>query len=219
MKHLIFVFALAVMAFSWAGAAEQEPVFVSLFDGKTFNGWTTVDGKPVTKGWEVTPEGWIHRAGAGGDIYTEKEYANFILEFEWKVAPKANSGVKYRMARYGNSYLGPEYQVIDDGNKKPDRFSAGSLYELFPPAPDRRLNPPGEWNQSRIVAGGTKIEHWLNGQKVVEADTSTEAFRKAVAASKFRNQKDFAQNPSGRIMLQDHGGEVWFRSLRIKVLP
>jgi hypothetical protein len=207
-----------------AMAQAADDGFVPLFDGKTLSGWTTLAKKPVTQGW-VVEDGVLHRKDKGGDIYTEKDYGNFILEFEWKSAVNTNSGVKYRMMYYGKEYLGPEYQVFDDGEPAKPKIGnptqrTAAIYELFAPNDQKKLNPPGEWNSGKIVANGTKLEHWINGQKVAEADTSSPEWAKAVAASKFNKYKPlFGANPSGRIMLQDHGTEVWYRNVRIKVLP
>jgi hypothetical protein len=213
--------AVLGMLLLFAGAAQAQEGWMNMFDGKTLNGWTTLDKKPVPPGgWVVEADGALHRAKKAQDIYTEKEYANFVLEFEWKISAKANSGVKYRTTYYGKQYLGPEYQILDDaaGNHA-GRFETASLYELFAPNTKKTLNPVGEWNKSKIVANGTKIEHWLNGGKVVDVDTSQDDFKKAIAGSKFKKYPNYAQNPSGRIMLQEHGGEVWFKNVRIQVLP
>lgn len=195
---------------------------VPLFDGKTLTGWTLADGKPITAGWQAE-DGVLHRAGKGGDIYTAKEYGNFDFSFEWKIAPGSNSGVKYRMALYGKAWLGPEYQVLDD-DKHPDaklrdgRRKTAALYDLYVANDKKMLKPVGEWNSSRIVAKGSKIEHWLNGKLVLQYDTASEDFKAQVAGSKFAKTPTFNQNPTGRIQLQDHGDEVWFRNLTIKEL-
>ncbi len=217
---------IAISAFMFASAQAQQAGdgFVPLFDGKSLGGWTSLDKKPVAEGW-VVEEGVLHRKSKGGDIYTEKEYGNFILDFEWKSAANTNSGVKYRMMLYGKEYLGPEYQIFDDGDSAKPKLNnptqlTASIYELFAPNDKKKLNPVGEWNSGRIVANGTKIEHWINGQKVAEGDTTSPEWAKAVAASKFGKYKPlFGANPSGRIMLQDHGSEVWFRNVKIKTLP
>lgn len=209
-------------ACSTSNAGDAKDGAVSLFDGKTLTGWTLADGKPITAGWQAE-DGVLHRAGKGGDIYTAKEYGNFDFSFEWKIAEGANSGVKYRMALFGKSWLGPEYQVLDD-DKHPDaklrdgRRKTASLYDLYVPNDKKTLNPVGQWNSSRIVAKGSKIEHWLNGKLVLQYDTASEDFKTQVAGSKFAKTPTFNQNPTGRIQLQDHGDEVWFRNLTIKEL-
>ncbi|MHC4994692.1 MAG: 3-keto-disaccharide hydrolase, partial [Planctomycetota bacterium] len=113
-----------------------------------------------------------------------------------------------------------EYQVLDDAlhaNGKNPLTTAGSLYELKG-ATNKRLKKVGQWNTGRIVAKGTKFEHFVNGRLVLSVDTASDEFDKAVANSKFKKQEKYAQNPTGQIMLQDHNDEVWFRNLRIKVL-
>ncbi len=197
---------------------------VSLFNGKDLTGWTDAKGRPMAEGWKVEEGGVLHRAGKGGDLYTAAEYGDFELSWEWKVATGGNSGVKYRLATYAGKTLGPEYQMLDDVNHPdgkigPHRQSA-SLYDLKPADPAvKKLHPAGEWNSSRIVAKGTVLEHWLNGVKVMSADTSSEEWKAILAKSKFKTIADFARNPAGRIHLQDHGDEAWFRNISIKVLP
>lgn len=193
-----------------------------LSDGKTFAGWVKADGSAVEpgKGWEIA-DGVIHRNAKGGDIFTEKEYGDFELVWEWKLSKGANSGVKYRVTLYGKELLGPEYQMLDDdvhADSKNPTHRTGCIYDLFTAIDNKPVKPIGEWNKSKIVAKGGKFEHWLNGVKVAETDTSSESWKAAVAKSKFKNKKDWALNPKGKIMLQDHGDEIWFRNLMIKEL-
>ncbi len=213
---------LSLLAALTLTASAADPV--SLFDGKDFHLWTNAEGKPVTAGWVVEPGGILHRAAKGGDLYSAKEYGDFEFSFEWKIAEGGNSGVKYRVTSYEKKgLLGPEYQLLDDvkhadAKVGPQRQTA-SLYDFTAPdAAAKKLNPPGEWNTSKIVAKGTKLEHWLNGAKVVEMDLSTDAWKTALAKSKFKDIPTFAKNPKGRLMLQDHGDEVWFRNLVVKEL-
>jgi hypothetical protein len=193
-----------------------------LFDGTTLTGWTTKSGQPVTVGWEVR-DGMIHRSGAGGDIVTTGEWENFELEFSWKAAAGANSGVKYRVGAYppAGQGIGPEYQVLDDAghpNGREPKTSAGSLYDLIPAISTKKLNPVGSWNESRIVARGPHLEHWLNGEKIMEINMASDAWKAAVASSKFKTAPDFGAR-AGRILLQDHGDEVWFRRIRLRPWP
>jgi len=217
---LFLCFATCLMAENPANppAAGWKP----LFDGRSFEGWTTKTGKPVSAGWEVRDDS-LHRHGAGGDIVTTAEWADFELEFEWKVAAGANSGVKYRVGEYAPAGrdIGPEYQVLDDAghaNGKNPKTSAGSLYDLIPASAAKKPRPVGEWNQSRIVARGPHLEHWLNGEKIMETDLDGPAWKTALGASKFKAAPDFGTR-KGRILLQDHGDEVWFRALRIREVP
>jgi hypothetical protein len=208
---------LPLLALLTAGTALFAEDAVSLFDGKTLTGWTLTSGKPIAMGWEVA-DGTIHRAARGGDIVTEKQYHDFILEFEFKVAPKTNSGVKYRWGRYGNQRIGIEYQVADaTASDTKGKHGIGSLYDLFAPSPNGKSRPTGEWNTAKIIAQGDRIEHWLNGEKVVSVTVGSPEWKDALAKSKFKEQADFGTKP-GPILLQDHGTEVWYRNLRIQEL-
>lgn len=180
--------------------------------------WRDGKGNAPAAGWEFK-DGLIHRTSKCGDIFTKKAYQDFELEFEWKVAPGANSGVKYRMKG-----VGPEYQVIDDG-KHPDAKnatrSAASLYDVKAPAEGKPLKAPGEWNRSKVVAKGKQLEHWLNGQKVLELEIDSDEWKAAFAKSKFAKTKGaetWFGREAGPVMLQDHGDEVWYRGIRIRKL-
>ena len=169
-------------------------------------------------GNEKRPDEELPHGGAerGGDIITEKKYENFILEFEWKISKGGNSGVKYR----AKGSLGLEYQVLDDGKHADSKnltHRAGSLYDLVAAPDDKPVKPVGEWNKARIVADGTQLEHWLNGVKIVSIDQSGDDWKARFAKSKYRKNKGFGSGP-GHILLQDHGNEVWFRKLRVRVV-
>ncbi len=187
------------------------------FDGKSLAGWVMADGKPVTHGWEVV-DGVIHLKKEGkrtGYIVTTDEFGDFTLSFDWKIAPGGNSGLKYRVRSYGNKVLGCEYQIYDDaGAKKPiaAKNSSGSLYDLYEPNESKQLNPAGEWNSAKIVVRGNHFEHWLNGKLIVSANVGDAEWEKRVAASKFNDQPEFSRQPRGKLMLTDHGSEVWYRN-------
>jgi hypothetical protein len=197
---------------------------VQLFDGRTLSEWTTLDGRPVAKGWSVV-DGMIRldpRQGRAGAIITKAEFGDFDLEFEWKIAAGGNSGLKYRVRRYSGGWYGCEYQILDDfgyRRKLFPRHSAGSLYDLYEPCPDKRLLPAGQFNSSRIVVQQDRVQHWLNGQLIVSATVGDDDWRSRVAASKFADLDDFGRNSRGKIMLTDHGSEVWFRNLKLELLP
>jgi hypothetical protein len=203
-----------------AGSAMAAPEAVSLFNGKDLTGWNSAKGGEPGKGWEVQ-DGVIHRAGGGGDLVSEKEYADFELEFEWKISKGGNSGVKYRLRKTPAGWIGAEYQVLDDAghpNGKGADTSAGSLYEVIPAAKEKDLKPAGEWNTSKVVAKGDTLEHWLNGKLTLKIDTGSKEWAAGKKASKFAKVEGFAEAGPGRILLQDHGDEVWFRAIRIKEL-
>ena len=217
----MFLRSLFFSACLLVSAAAQEAA--PLFNGKDLTGWTTGEGKPVTAGWVVEAGGVLHRASKGGDIFTAQDYGDYELAWEWKISPGGNCGLKYRVMQFpGKGYLGCEYQLLDDVNHPdgkigPQRKTA-SLYDILPPAADKPLKPVGEWNTSKVIVKGNTFEHWLNGTKVLSVDLTSETFKAARAKSKFKAVPGFAENAKGRIMLQDHNDEAWFRQITLKPL-
>jgi hypothetical protein len=196
---------------------------LELIQGNFLSSWVRADGEPVTGGWEVN-DGVLTRRSRGGDIYTRNEFGDFELNIEWKISQGGNSGIKYRMTKYGKSLLGLEYQVLDDdvhpdGKLRKGRRTSGALYDVFACRVRTHPKPVGEWNQTRIVAQGTRVEHWLNGEMILAYDTTTQAWQEEIAASKFPKNAKFGENPWGKIMLQDHGDEVAYRNVTILPLP
>lgn len=198
-----------------------------IFDGKTSEGWRSINGPDFPKvGWEIK-DGIIAVLGKkGGDIITAKKYTNFDLCFEFKLTPGANSGVKYFIDpdKPKDKAVGYEFQVLDD-DKHPDaklgisgNRTQASLYDILPARADKKVKPIGEWNQGRIVVKGDHIEHWLNGEKVVEFDRTSPEFKAHFEASKFKKDTGFGSRTGGHILLQDHNNLVYFRNLRIKEL-
>jgi hypothetical protein len=161
--------------------------------------------------------------GPGVDLVTRDVYADFELEFEWKVGPGGNSGVIYRVAETGDPAwaTGPEYQLLDDDGHpdgRDSRTSAGALYDLLPPGPTKRLEPVGGFNRGRIVIRAGHVEHWLNGELVVEYDWDGADIRAEIERSKFAGLAGFMRHGSGHIAFQHHGEEAWLRALRIRPL-
>lgn len=210
----------ALVTFSACHLMAAEPV--SLFDGKSFAGWTGQDGKAPGAGWVVDGDAMHLNGAAGGNLLSEKEYTSFDLEWEWKVEDGGNNGIKYWVTKIGGKeWLGIEYQMIDD-EKHPDGKKGGShttasIYDIKQPDAGKPLNPPGQWNKSRVVVNNGKIEHYLNGKLVCEADTTAPEWKTMIAASKFKSKPDFAPG-KGRIMLTDHHDKVWIRNITIKEL-
>ena len=194
-----------------------------LFDGKTTAGWRGLGIKDFPNNrWEVR-DGCLHCLGGPGrttDLITERKYENFELIFEWMV-PKdlGNSGVKYRVQeKKGDGFaFGPEYQLMYDPAAN-DKQATGSLYDVLPPS-GKKLQPKGEFNQSRLLVRGDHVEHWLNGVKVVEYDFGSDRLKQALRKSKFKNRPDWGRDPLGFIALQDHHDEVFFRNLKLRELP
>lgn len=205
-------------------AAAADPA--SPFDG-TLKRWTTPDGKPAPAGWEVV-DGAIHLSKAknapkAGTIVTADDFGDFDLSFEFKIAPKGNSGIKYRVRNYDGKVLGLEYQIYDDeGAKKAlaPKNQTGSIYDLFEPdAKKKKLKPAGEYNSARIIVRNDKIEHWLNGERIVAVAVGDAEWKKRIAQSKFNDAGNFSLNQFGKLMLTDHGAEVWYRNFRFEQFP
>ena len=205
-------------------AAEKAAGWKLLFDGKTTAGWVGIGkGDFPAKGWEVA-DGTLHHIprGGGGDIVTRDAYDDFELSWEWKIAKGGNGGIKYNLPDPKRG-VGFEYQLIDDeghadAKKAGGKHQTASLYDLFAPAADRKLNPPGEWNQSRIIVKGNQVEHWLNGTKTVEFALGSDTLKAAIANSKYKEIPKFGEKTKSPILIQDHGDEIWLRSIKLRPL-
>lgn len=202
-------------------AAEQAEGWQLLFDGASLQHWRSLKSERPGAGWRVE-NGEIVLAGKAGDLVTRDDFGDFELRLDWKVSPAANSGIIYRvgLGEAQTFVTGPEYQVLDNAraedNKQPNHLAA-SLYDLAGPAKDY-TRPVGEWNSTRIVVRGWHIQHWLNGEKVVDVDLTNPEGRALIAASKFRDWPKFASLLRGHIALQDHGYPVSFRAIKVRRL-
>jgi len=205
-----------------------------LWDGKSTEGWR---GAKLTtfpsKGW-VIDNGILKvlaNDGAestnGGDIVTIKKYKNFILKVDFMITPGANSGIKYfvntEINKGAGSSIGCEFQILDD-QKHPDaklgvkgNRTLGSLYDLIP-ADSSKPFRGGFFNTAMVVVKGNKVEHWLNGVKIVEYERGNQMWRALVAYSKYKDWENFGDWEDGNILLQDHGDEVLYKNIKIKEL-
>ncbi|MCK5834909.1 MAG: DUF1080 domain-containing protein [Lentisphaeria bacterium] len=209
-----------------------------MFNGGKVKGWIVEDGNLVALG---------KGGDLGGDIITTKEYDNFVFNVDWKTGKGANSGIMYHVVEnkmFGQApyAIGPEYQIIDDKNfAAMNKGLAGynrsmgvteNVTELQPwcqagcdyamhLADDsiKKLNPPGQWNNSKIVFDNGHVEHWLNGQKILEFTAWSKDWFKRRDSGKWKNKPEYGLSPIGHICLQDHGAKIWFKNIKLKQLP
>ncbi|MDB5021525.1 MAG: hypothetical protein JWQ28_2652 [Pedobacter sp.] len=224
---LQLVFACA--AFSQTQKATENKVtkagWTVLFDGKTFKGWQKLAG-----------DGWLIKDGELTaipstsprqlDLLSGDQYDNFELVFEFKMAEKTNSGVKYLVSNnfpeQKGAYLGLEYQIVDEVNfKYPERGalrSLASLYDLIPADTNKTTSPLGKWNTAKIIVNQNHIEHWLNEKKVVEYNRNSAAFATLIADSKYKNLRNFGKAKAGYLLFQNEGSPVAFKNIKIRQL-
>lgn len=200
-----------------AAFAQTEAGFAPLFDGKTLNGWKLVRGRGpgyvVENGTIVCPK------EGGGNLYTEKEYANFVLRLEWRLWEGGNNGVGIRAPLDGDAaYKGMEIQVLDDeaevyqkAGLKPGQYT-GSVY-LVAPARRGFVKRDGQWNSMEIMADGRRIKNSLNGEVIVDVNLDD------VKDPEVLQKHPGIANKTGHIGFLGHGTRVEFRNIRLKQLP
>jgi hypothetical protein len=164
----------------------------------------------------------LARVGGGGDLITRQQYASFELALDWRVSPGGNSGVMFHVVEdlERTYHSGPEMQILDNGGHRDGRnplTSSGSNYALHAPPRDV-TRPVGEWNTARLVVNGNHVEHWLNGEKVVDYELGTPEWIEKVAASKFNEWPRYGKAGRGHIAIQDHDSAVAFRNVKIRVI-
>ncbi len=226
-RRILAVLIVALLATTASQAADPPTSldakpdadgFIPLLDGKTLAGWRQYKKNEAPNGWSVV-DGAVVRTAGGDDMMTIDQFGDYELRLDWKISPGGNSGIIYRV-RTGDRasyYSGPEYQVLDDKGKNQSSTSAGSLYGLYAPQ-GKEIRPAGKWNTARIVLKGNHGEHWLNGKKVVEFEFGSDDWNKRIAKTKFSKWKQFGSMKKGHICLQQHGGKVSYRNIRIKPL-
>jgi hypothetical protein len=219
-----------------AEAVEEAPEeeWIMLFNGENLDGWKRYGADEIGPLWSAQNgtilcdgEGLGEGSGEwGGSLITLEQFGNFELEVEWKISPGGNSGILYHVVEspeYSHAYsTGPEYQVLDDGGWKGDELTpaqmAGSNYDMYAAPEDKKLNPAGQWNSSRIIYNDGHVEHYLNGKLTVEFDEGSEEFKERYENSKWPDYPGWNKYKTGSIALQDHGAPVWFRNIRIRRL-
>jgi hypothetical protein len=226
----LFTLALSLLAAPLFGAepntltaAEKSAGWKLLFDGTSLNGWRGYKTEAIGAGWKAEGGALTLTAAKSGDVMTKGEFADFELSFEWKISAGGNSGVIYRvgLGESASHRTGPEYQILDNVAAKDNKLGnhlAGSLYDIGKEAPRDLVKAVGEWNQSRLIVRGWKVEHWLNGKQVIALDLASADGKAAIAQSKFKDLKQFASLAKGHIAFQDHGDVVSYRSIKIRDL-
>jgi Domain of Unknown Function (DUF1080) len=225
-KHILTFLLCTVLLQTQA----QKKQWETLFDGSGLGSWHTYQ-RTDTQGWTIE-KGTLTTTGKSGDLVSNKEYGDFELRFQFKVMPKGNSGVIYKVIedpKNATYFSGPEYQVIDDAGYPPfndggkmvtinDKQKTGANYDMQSPNDLTVVKPAGEWNQGRIIIKNNHIEHWLNGKKVVEYEYGSEAWKQQLAASKFTKWAYATPHARGHIALQGHGDIVWYKNVKIREL-
>jgi hypothetical protein len=223
----------ATMAFC-AGRGGKSPAkekWIQLFDGKTTKGWHTYNADTIGTAWKVQ-DGvlWFDASmkgsgpNTGGDIVTNDVFDQFHLKLEWKISKNGNSGIMFFVQEdkaIKHPYdTGPEMQVLDnDGHPdgKITKHRSGDLYDLIRSSSEP-VKPVGEWNLAEVIYSNNKLELKLNGVTVVTTSVGDKAWTDLIAGSKFKNMPAFGANTKGRIALQDHGNDVWYRNIMIRKL-
>jgi hypothetical protein len=198
---------------------EQMGEWKPLFDGKSLAGWRGFRSETPPSGWAAI-DGTLTRQGSGGDILTTEEFGDFELRLQWKIAEGGNSGIFFRVTTEGSQVWesGPEMQILDNARHvdgKSPLTSNGANYGLHAPLRDV-TRPVGEWNDVALLVSGPRVEHWLNGVKIVEYELWSPAWETLVKASKFGTLSAYGRATRGHVALQDHGDPVWFRDIRIR---
>lgn len=227
-KFLFFIASFLLFA---TVANAQKSKWTVLFDGSSTNKFRGYNMKIFpANAWKIEGGALATQTGVPNiDLVTKEKYKDFELEFDWKVSKAGNSGIFFHMQETlvqesgnGNSpnWLDNyEMQLLDDINFNDTAAvrSAGSLYDLIVPK-NKHLKPVGEYNQARLIVKGNHVEHWLNGDKVVEYEMNSPEMTKLLADSKFSKNPGYGKSPDGLIMLQHHGQKVWFKNIRVRRL-
>ena len=200
---------------------EKESGWQLLFDGKSTEQWRGYRSETFPDGW-VVEEGTLHRADSGGDIITKEQFSDFEFSIEWRVEGPGNSGLLFRVSEEEEATFmtGPEYQILNNeahpAGTDPVK-QAGANYGLHAPSKDM-TRPEGEWNHARILVVGTHVEHWLNGEKIVEYELLSDDWQQRVAGTKFSQWPKYGRVPRGHLALQDHNDLVWYRNIKVRPL-
>lgn len=225
MQHGLSVFLLVLfLGCKTPKAPTASSGWVTLFDGKTLNGWHSYLKPEASPKWKIEQQCLVLTEKGAGDLLTDREYEDFELALEWKISEGGNSGIIYHVhessAFKTADQTGLEMQVLDNerhpnAKQGADR-TAGSLFDLFAPNDTTVCRPAGQWNKIRLVVRQGRAEHYLNNRKIVEYQIGGPEWDRRVSDSKFKNWPQFGTYSRGHIALQDHGDRVWYRRIRIR---
>ena len=235
MKNLKYI--LIVLLFFTISCEKNESEWIDLFDGKSTDGWRAYNGKEIPQKWaavdgELTfdtdlklEDEW---KGGGDIIYYMEEFEYFELYLEWKLPKGGNSGVFYNVQEgFQAPYaISPEYQLIDDlgweeiNNAKLEEWQkAGANYAMHEAdLSKKQLNPAGQWNSSKILYTEKKVQHWLNGELLLEFEPYSKEWYLKRDSGKWDDYPDYGKFKKGYIALQDHDSPIWFRNIKIRKL-
>ena len=202
-------------------AAEKADGWQLLFDGRTLDGWRGYRREALPDaGWEIK-DGTLRtipRSRAPSSS-PEGQFTDFELSWDWRVAPGGNNGLEYFVTEDRPQSPGHEYQMIDDsgypGKLGPNHHTA-DFYDVLPASADKPLRPAGEWNTSRIVVRGARVEHWLNGKKVLAYELGSPAVKAGDREEQVQGPPGFRREDAGHIMLTYHQDDCWYRNLKIR---
>jgi hypothetical protein len=239
MKNFFLVIVIFLFISCKQVSKKNASVWINLFDGTSLNGWRAYNGDEMPPGWmiidsvltfttdQIMEEDYDYK-GSRDIIYGASEFDNFELYLEWKIPKGGNSGIFYHLKEGydGPPEVAPEYQLLDDKNyeevhnyKLKDWQKTGADYAMYPPdTSEKKLNPIGEWNSSRIVFTPKRVDHWLNGRKVLSFIPWSEDWYERRNSGKWSGAPDYAKYKKGFIGLQDHGSNLYFRNIKIKKL-
>ena len=239
MKNFFLVIVICLFISCKKASKKNASEWISLFDGTSLNGWRAYNGDEMPPGWmiidsvltfttdQIMEEDYDYK-GSRDIIYGASEFDNFELYLEWKIPKGGNSGIFYHLKEGydGPPEVAPEYQLLDDKNyeevhnyKLKDWQKTGADYAMYSPdTSEKILNPIGEWNSSTIVFTPKRVDHWLNGRKVLSFIPWSEDWYKRRNSGKWSGAPDYAKYKTGFIGLQDHGSNLYFRNIKIKNL-
>ncbi len=237
MKVRIGLVCIVLLAWACKQGKKQDTNNTPVTNEVTSNTWVSLMDSTRWRGYNMDhlPNNWVVKNGIiecfgkagdmGGDIITKEQFENFELQLEWKISEGGNSGIFYNVVEdtiYHSPYqTGPEYQLLDDvGFPDPleDWQKTGADYAMYVANDQKTLKPVGEWNTTKIIVNNGKVEHWLNGAKIVEFDRFSEDWKEKRNSGKWSEYPDYGKASSGHLALQDHGAGVWFRNVRVKRL-